>query len=90
MLKEKQLVKNEKLALFNKEGKALVGRWVVVKLEPDAVDPNEPTWYLPIGEVESPDKTTKFRLLFDAATDPVSYISKMFNQIAVHEHDQRY
>ena len=31
------------------------------------VDPEEPAWYLPIGEMKSPDKTTKCRLVFDAA-----------------------
>jgi hypothetical protein len=65
--KERQLVKKGKLEAFNKEVKALVDREVVIKLKQEEVDPEEPAWYLPIGEVESPDKTTKCRLVFDAA-----------------------
>ena len=65
--KERQLVKIGKLEAFNKEVKALVNREVVIKLKQEEVDPEEPAWYLPIGEVESPDKTTKCRLVFDAA-----------------------
>ncbi|CAB4015909.1 Hypothetical predicted protein [Paramuricea clavata] len=65
--KERQLVKKGKLEVFNKEVKALVDREVVIKLKQEEVDPEEPAWYLPIGEVESPDKTTKCRLVFDAA-----------------------
>ena len=38
--------------------KALVDREVVIKLDPKEVNPDEPAWYLPIREVESPDKTT--------------------------------
>jgi hypothetical protein len=55
------------LEAFNKEVKALVNREVVIKLKQEEVDPEEPAWYLQIGEVESPDKTTKCRLVFDAA-----------------------
>ena len=65
--KEKQLIKKGKLQAFNQEVKALVDRAVVVKLQPDHVKPDEPAWYLPIGEVESPEKTTKCRLVFDSA-----------------------
>ena len=65
--KEKQLMKKGKLDAFNLEVKALVDREVVIKLDPKEVNPDEPAWYLPIGEVESPDKTTKCRLVFDAA-----------------------
>ena len=65
--KEKQLAKKGKLEIFNKEIKALVDRDVVIKLRPDAVNPDEPAWYLPIGEVETPDKSTKVRLVFDSA-----------------------
>ncbi|CAB4015097.1 Hypothetical predicted protein, partial [Paramuricea clavata] len=65
--KERQLVKKGKLEAFNKEVKALVDREVVINLKQEEVDPAEPAWYLPIGEVESPDKTTKCRLVFDAA-----------------------
>ena len=65
--KERQLVKKGKLEAFNKEVKALVDREVVIKLKQEEVDPEEPAWYLPIGEVDSPDKTTKCRLVFDAA-----------------------
>ena len=65
--KERKLVKKEKLEAFNKEVKALVDREVVIKMKQEEVDPEEPAWYLPIGEVESPDKTTKCRLVFDAA-----------------------
>ena len=65
--KEKQLAKKGKLEAFNLEVKALVDREVVIKLDPKEVNPDELAWYLPIGEVESPDKTTKCRLVFDAA-----------------------
>jgi hypothetical protein len=65
--KERQLVKKGKLEAFNKEVKALVNREVVIKLKQEEVDQEEPAWYLQIGEVESPDKTTKCRLVFDAA-----------------------
>ncbi|CAB3986904.1 Hypothetical predicted protein [Paramuricea clavata] len=65
--KERQLVKKGKLEVFNKEVKALVDREVVIKLKQEEVNPEEPAWYLPIGEVESPNKTTKCRLVFDAA-----------------------
>jgi hypothetical protein len=63
--KERQLVKKGKLEAFNKEVKALVDREVVIKLKQEEVDPGEPAWYLPIGEVESPDKTTKCRVVFE-------------------------
>ncbi len=63
--KEKQLVKKGKLESFNQEVKALVDREVVIKLF--LMNPDELAWYLPIEEVESPDKTTKCRLVFDAA-----------------------
>ena len=49
--KEKQLIKKGKLEAFNLEGKALVDRKVVIKLDPKQVNPDEPAWYLPIGEV---------------------------------------
>ncbi|CAB4028854.1 Hypothetical predicted protein [Paramuricea clavata] len=65
--KERQLVKKGKLEAFNKEVKALVDREVVIKLKQEEVNPEEPAWYLTIGKVESPDKTTKCRLVFDAA-----------------------
>lgn len=67
--KKKQLIKKGKLEAFNLEVKALVDRDVVIRreLDPKEVNPDEPAWYLPIGEVESPDKTTKCRLIFDAA-----------------------
>lgn len=65
--KENQLAKKGKLEEFNNEIKALVDREVVVKLQPAAVNPSEPAWYLPIGEVETPDKSTKVRLVFDSA-----------------------
>jgi hypothetical protein len=65
--KEGQLEKKGKLEAFNKEVKALVDREMVIKLKQEEGDPEEPAWYLPIGEVESPDKTTKCRLVFDAA-----------------------
>ena len=65
--KEKQLAKKGKLEAFNLEVKALVYREVVIKLDPKEVNPDEPAWYPPIGDVKSPDKTTKCRLVFDAA-----------------------
>jgi hypothetical protein len=61
--KERLLVKKGKLEAFNKEVKALVDREVVIKLKQEEVDPEEPAWYLPIGEVQSPDKTS-FRISF--------------------------
>ena len=65
--KEKQLAKKGKLEIFDREIKALVDRDMVIKLRPDAVNPHEPAWYLPIGEVETPNKSTKVRLVFDSA-----------------------
>ncbi len=64
---EKQLVKKGKIESFNQEVKALVDREIVIKLKPDEVNLDKPVWYLLIGEVESPNKTTKCRLVFDAA-----------------------
>lgn len=41
---------------------------MVIKLQPNTIlKPKEPAWYLPISEVETPDKTTKVRLVFDSA-----------------------
>ena len=65
--KERQLVKKGKLEAFNKEVKALVDRELFIKMKQEEVDPEESARYLPIGEVESPDKTTKCRLVFNAA-----------------------
>ena len=48
---EKQLIKKGKLEAFNLEVKALVDRKVVIKLDPKQVNPDEPAWYLPVGEV---------------------------------------
>ena len=67
MSKQKQLAKKGKLEAFNLEVKALVDREVVIRLDPKEVNPDEPAWYLTIEEVESPDKTTKCRLVFDTA-----------------------
>ena len=63
--KEKQLKKKGSLDAFNTEVKRLVDREVVVKLQPSEVNPNDPAWYLAISEVETPDKSTKVRLVFD-------------------------
>ena len=65
--KEKQLKKKGRLQAFNEEVRKLVDRDVVVKLHSSEVKPEDPAWYLPIREVETPDKTTKVRLVFDLA-----------------------
>ena len=65
--KEKQLKKKGRLQAFNEEVRKLVDRDVVAKLHSSEVKPEDPAWYLPISEVETPDKTTKVRLVFDSA-----------------------
>ena len=44
----------------------MVDRKVAIKVQHKGVKPEEPAWYLPIGKVEIPDKTTKVRLVFDS------------------------
>ncbi len=65
--KEKQLKKKGRLQAFNEEVRNLVDREVVVKLQSSEVRPDDSAWYLPISEVETPDKTTKVRLVFETA-----------------------
>lgn len=44
--KEKQLAKKGKLEVFNEEIKALVDREVAIKLQPNAVNLDEPALYI--------------------------------------------
>ena len=69
-VREKQMVKEGKLDIYNNEIKDLVDRGVVRKLSSEEAKsaPYEPGWFLNHRIVERPDKSsTKLRLVWDAA-----------------------